>query len=236
MISTHNPSNDSKEFTVEDVVPEFTELVSVSEGGQVDEEGKITWTKELNADETWEVSFVVKTLEFSTYIPNQADVSVDRVILKTNTVENWIPNEPLKQVHDERGDDANWEWLVAQDDREITYDIHWDNPKSSKGHITIVDELDPAIVFVEASDGGVYDENSHSITWELDVDSASSGVVQVKVKFDKTFANKKIENDYIEINDYFNHKSNKVINYLVDDPTTIDLKGTKYWDDESDKA
>lgn len=236
-LTVHNAANEEKEFTFTDAVPALTDLVKVNDGGTVNEEtGEITWAKSLKADETWTVSFVVKTNSFDSYIPNDAKVSVDEVEAKTNLVENYVPMAPIKKVIDENGNDAANDSLVAQHNRELTYKILFNNPSDHDVEVTITDELDEAWTYIESSDNGSYDPASRVITWKVSLPAHTEKYeVSVKVTPVATMAQTVLENDALVETELFSHKTNQLINYLIDDPTTIDLEGVKIWEDNNDK-
>ena len=235
-LSVHNCFKEEKEFTFVDDIASGLQLIRVNNNGKA-EDGVITWKKVLKPNETWSVSYEVKTIQFGVYLPNEADLYVDKISSKTNLVENWVPTEPIKEVVDEKGNDANYQWIVAQDERQLTYNIHFNNPSDKKVDVTITDTLDRPVLYVYASHNGVYDEQTRTITWNLkDVPAYSDDYfVSVDVRFLGEYAQTKINNKARVKFDKFDHETNIVTNYLVDDPTTIDLKGEKTWDDDNNK-
>ncbi len=55
----------------------------------------------------------------------------------------------------------------------ITYDICFANPTNRDAHgVVIVDELPAGVQFVSATGGGVYDPNTHKVTWNMGTLSA----------------------------------------------------------------
>ena len=64
----------------------------------------------------------------------------------------------------------------------ITYEISYENYNTIASDVTIKDKLDKYVTFESASDGGVYDAASHTVTWTLkDVPAAKKGTVTLKV-------------------------------------------------------
>ena len=236
-LQVHNCYTEEKEFTfVDELVDTGVKLIRVNNGGK-EEDGVITWTKVLQPDETWTVSYEVETTMFGVYIPNEADLYVDKITAKTNLVENWVPKEPVKKVINEKDEDANYEWIVAQDERQLKYTISFENPSDHPVDVVITDTLEKPILYVEASHNGVYDEETRTITWTLkDVPARTFDFeVSVDIRFLGEYAQTKINNEANVEFDKFNHKTNIVTNYLVDDPTTIDVEGKKTWDDNNNE-
>ncbi len=67
--------------------------------------------------------------------------------------------------------------------QEITYEITWQNTEAEPAGITIRDPLDPGVDFVSASDGGIYDAATHTVTWNLGEQPAgASGKVTLTVR------------------------------------------------------
>ncbi|MGH9185651.1 MAG: hypothetical protein ACRD0U_07550, partial [Acidimicrobiales bacterium] len=67
---------------------------------------------------------------------------------------------------------------------QVTYTIHASNnlndPTRSRGNLAVenaelVDTLPPGTIFVEASDGGIYDPGTHTVTWAVDTDPDRPG-------------------------------------------------------------
>lgn len=66
---------------------------------------------------------------------------------------------------------------------EITYEISFKNYKNEKANVVIVDKLDANVDFVSASNNGVYDKSTHTVTWTIkDVPAGNDGKVTLKVK------------------------------------------------------
>ncbi|MBQ3328240.1 MAG: DUF11 domain-containing protein, partial [Clostridia bacterium] len=67
----------------------------------------------------------------------------------------------------------------------ITYEISYKNYKSEAATVTIEDQLDEHVEFVNASDNGEHDGKAHGgiVTWTIqNVEAGKSGVVTLKVK------------------------------------------------------
>ncbi|MCD7733129.1 MAG: Cna B-type domain-containing protein [Oscillospiraceae bacterium] len=147
---------------------------------------------EMEAEET------VATVE------NDADVTItsaetsNTVKQTTNTVENPLedddPEDPVKTettvdgssdptiTTDGDGVDT-YEYDAVGVGETITYTISYYNHHNSTATLTIEDVLDDGVDYVEgtASDDGVYDENTRTVTWTLTVAALTRGTVSFQV-------------------------------------------------------
>ena len=235
-ITFKNPADETKMFTITDIMPDHTVFVSADHDGQltasdtVEGAATVVWQMEMepHAEET--VGFIVKTVGTHTYIPNTGNAAVDEVNLDTNTVENWVPEDPVKKVQNEKGEDANYGILFAQDNRRLTYFLEVNNNSSLEKEYTVTDELDEKLVFLSADHDGIYDEQKHMITWTITVSPDTTETLSFIAEPDNVSTGKKIVNDIEAESDNYNNRSNIVVNYLDDSPEKITIEGRKIWE------
>ncbi len=66
--------------------------------------------------------------------------------------------------------------------KQLKYTISYYNNLNETATVTIVDQLDSGVTFVRASDGGVYDSSTHTVTWSLSAAALTQDSVTVTVK------------------------------------------------------
>ena len=180
-ITFKNPADKTKNFTVTDIVPEFTELIdgTISDGGEYDaKENLITWKLALEAGEEKTVSFTVRVMEEgqNETVKNTARVYVDRAKVTTDKdipTKIYILEDPKKAVLNIEGEDING--VVKRAGDIITYNIIYKNPADDERVATITDVLPDGLEFVSATNQGSYDveneqfvETSGSCTYNYD--------------------------------------------------------------------
>lgn len=253
VIRVKNPDEQTKRFTVEDVVPDHTELVSAEKAeyektdwcakektdaaadavntlSVADRDGnalsekeyagagdgtKLTWTFDIPSGESWKVSFKVKTLEKDIYVPNSAIATVDQSSIRTNLVENWTPEDPLKAVTED-GKDINEKVFFLGDENVYTYEITQTNPANVDKEFTITDYLNRNLKFVSATDGGKI--AGRKVTWNITIGAGQTKTVGVTVQIAKQPDSNKITNTAHTASDEWESDTNTVVNYVTDPP------------------
>ncbi|MDY6281313.1 MAG: hypothetical protein SPL63_14600, partial [Roseburia faecis] len=247
------PDEQTKRFTVEDIVPDHTELVSAEkaeyektdwcakektdaaanavntlsaedrDGNALSEKEyagagdgtKLTWTFDIPSGESWKVSFKVKTLEKDIYVPNSAIATVDQSSIRTNLVENWTPEDPLKAVTED-GKDINEKVFFIGDENVYTYEITQTNPANVDKEFTITDYLNRNLKFVSATDGGKI--AGRKVTWNVTIGAGQTKTVGVTVQIAKQPDSNKITNTAHTASDEWESDTNTVVNYVTDPP------------------
>ncbi len=181
---TNQTQND---LVITDKIPAGTTYVegSASEKGFVsNENGTLTWKfDDVNAGEVVVVTFDVKVNNGRVDIENKAHVVIGNNEYDTNTVTNYTFDKEVDKEEAKIGE-------------ELTYTIKYKNVENEVADITIVDKLAEGLTYVEgsATNGGVYDKETHTITWVIqDVAVKTEGEVSFKATVNEK-AVKKIDN------------------------------------------
>ena len=127
-------------------------------------ENTVTWTIQAKAGESGTVSFDVKVEDTAVNndgnaILNKATIAVGTNTYTTNTTVNYVPEKSV-DTGDTTADSA-------QVGDTLTYTITYVNPTGQPADITITDKLDKGLTFVSASNGGNYNKESRTVTWNL---------------------------------------------------------------------
>ncbi len=184
-------NNEGAEATavVTDTVPTGTKLVSgsISDGGQIDSAGKITWNLTLAKDETKTVSFKVEVLPDALSgkddvqdVTNTATIQVgNNPAYVTNTTHN--PPEG-KKVVDANGDNITGSVKVGDI---LVYRIRFYNDTAANADVTITDIIPTGTTYIDgsATHGGTHANGT--LTWVIsDVQPGYDGVVSFEVVVD----------------------------------------------------
>lgn len=161
IISFKNNASAEKEVQIKDKIPEGMSFVSADNGGS-ESNNEINWKMNFKPGEEKQVSFRVKAgSEGKTYV-NQASVIADGISLTTNKVENWVPENPKKEVK-QNGVSADGKDIA--DGETVDYYIIVKNTSSKQADITVEDQVSKYLEIKNISDEGKNDENL--ITWKL---------------------------------------------------------------------
>lgn len=168
---TNEVQND---LSITDMIPEGTTYVdgSASKEGFVSyADGMLTWEfGAVEAGEVVVVSFDVTVNEGKADIENQGHVVVGENEYVTNVVTNYTFDKEVDKAEAKVGE-------------ELEYTISYKNTEKEVADITIVDKLAPGLTYVEnsATNNGIYDEKTHTITWVIeDVATLADGEVSFK--------------------------------------------------------
>ena len=232
-ITYKNTTGEKVTAKITDKIPEFTEFVSAEDGG-VNNNGTITWTKEVEKDKSVTVRFKVKVKADvnGEVLKNKAKVNDGKNDYDTNEVTNPTPTKPKKEVF-KSGTTTNIDGKRVEPGDELTYKITYTNTTGEKVTATITDKLPDFTEFVLAEDGG-----SHSngiVKWTKDVDKGKSITVTFKVRVKKDVNGEVIKNK-AKVNDGKNdYDTNEVTNPTPTGPkkdvfksgTTISIDGKR---------
>ena len=93
------------------------------------------------------------------------------------------PKYTKYQGHPEKTETDPGDGKLVNVGQQITYEIAWENYMPRTAKVTVTDPLDQGVDFVSASEPGVYDADSHTVTWELGAKAAGDkGTVTLTVK------------------------------------------------------
>lgn len=187
VVTVVNPSSETKTFTITDVLPEGFTLDSLSQSGSYDEDTRtVTWIVDIPAKSGVNVYAYGEIDESAegTSLVNKATAKVDASETESNDCIVPVMIAPVKDV---TGINSS----TSIDGQEIKagttfrYTIKITNPARTVKHVYVTDEIDKGVVFAEASDGGLYDTGTRTITWSLDVNPLSEMTLVVKVRVDQ---------------------------------------------------
>ena len=206
LITFTNPAEETKTFTVTDVIPEGVTYAegSISDGGSVSD-GKAVWQLDLAAGETKTVSVSISVNDPKaplTKIYNQADVRVDNTTKKTETTDrtnpddprtpNYVLDDPEKTILNadgkniSRDGNGNAIQTVKAAGDQIVYRISFANPADDERTFTVTDVLPEGVKFISATGDYQYDEGSRTITWTAAVSGNKSAYVDATVEIEKS--------------------------------------------------
>ena len=182
-ISWYNNSEDSARVVITDPLDEGVDFVSASNGGTYNSATRtVTWDLQNRpSGSSGKVSLVVavneKALE-EHLVTNQADVRVGTdPSQKTEVVSVQVGDGPHKKLLYPEQD------TIVPEGGEIRYSISWYNNRGDGAKVTITDPLDDGVDFVSASNGGIYNPDTHTVTWMLDQQkTGASGAVTLTVQ------------------------------------------------------
>ena len=158
--------------TVKDVVPEGTTLSKTSIGGAVNDKNEITWTIDsIAVGESAEVSFEV-TVNYD--VVDSKNITNIASIDGKDTNETETPYEK-PEIKEESTIEKTGTEIINSTEDSITYQVTYNATIKDfvgEGKVTLVDYL-PYEIDVENQylDGGFYDSNAKTITWEEDLGS-----------------------------------------------------------------
>ncbi len=187
-ITYYNYNAEEATVMITDVLDEGLNFVSAEDGGTYDESTRtITWVIEnAPADKEGSVSFtatVNETALVKDLVENTAVVQVgDDPAVDTNIVENPVddPKDPDKDVNVGDGTEVS----VGDD---LIYTITYKNDHSVAANVIITDVLDEGLDFVFATNGGIYDKDTRTVTWTIEnVSAYTEGSVYLVAKVNET--------------------------------------------------
>ena len=164
-----------------DTIPNGTELASISEGGELNNDGKIVWKNDIKAGETVTVSFkVIVTADSINLINNIAKVNGEETpetktpVITANKTAQVVTMVEDKEVLENRD---------AKVGETIRYTITAKNTSEVAGTTVIKDSIPDGTTFVDGSiiGNGNFDKENGTITWNNVVVPAKE---EVSVSFD----------------------------------------------------
>ena len=223
-ITYKNTTGKKVTATITDRIPDFTEFVSADNGG-VNNNGTITWTKEVEKDKSLTVTFKVRVKKDvnGEVLKNKAKVNDGKNDYDTNEVTNPTPTKPKKEVF-KSGTTTNIDGKKVKAGEELTYKITYKNTTGKEADVTITDKVPKYTKFISADNGGVY--KGGVIKWRKTLKEGESWTVSFKVKVDEKVSGEVIKN-VAKVRDGENEfTTNEVTN-----PTPVKPKKPKTGDD-----
>ena len=222
-ITYKNATGKEAEVTIEDEIPQFTTYVDGSaDNNGVYADGKITWTLTLAYEEEITVSFKVKVNEDTAgeEVVNNALVREGENEYTTNEVVNSIPTPPTKDVFYSEDLTTSIDGKQVKPGEQLTYVITYTNTTGEKepADVTITDVLPKYTSFVEATEGGTYDEAANTVTWNLVVNNGETVKVAFSVKVDDDADGVRIPNTAKVRKGENEYTTNEVVNYVPGEP------------------
>lgn len=166
-VRNNSATAEAVDVPVTDTLPGEVDFVSASDGGSYDKgSGKVSWTiPSIPAGATADVTVTVQvkdSLAPDTEIRNVATVpgSVCTTDCEGTDIDRTPPRVTIvKDDHKQ----------IVKPGEELTYDLTVAN-KSTLADATgvvVTDTLPKELTFGSASDGGTYDQDTHTVTWQL---------------------------------------------------------------------
>ena len=165
-VTVTNGEFGANDVVVKDVVGEGLTVTGISDNGQYDPVTRtITWIVDLAKNE-------VKTFTVEATVSGYGNIS-NKVVVGNKTIFKNIDVPEITPKKDVNNTTPNFGENVA-------YTIVVSNVGigDAKG-VVVRDVLGEGLVFVSASDGGVYDENTRTVTWIVDLAKGESKVFTV---------------------------------------------------------
>ncbi len=138
-----------------------------------------TYLKELAAPDGYELNQEIQKISTDDAENHVIEISVGNTPISDDANN---PQTPKKSSNIELGS-----WVAVGD--EIVYTIEYYNNNTEAVDVVITDTLDKGLDFVSASDGGVYDAKTRTVTWTItDAPSHETGSVTLTAKVNATAA------------------------------------------------
>ena len=192
---TNNGNEDANGIRTIDSIPEGTELASISEGGALNNDGKIVWKNDIKAGETVTVSFkVVVTADSIDLINNIAKVNGKETpetktpVITANKTAQVVTIVDKEEVLENRD---------AKVGETIRYTITAKNTTEVDGTTVIKDSIPDGTSFVDGTitEKGNFDKENGTITWNNVVVPAKG---EVSVSFDVVVNEKTIAGEVVK--------------------------------------
>lgn len=183
-VENHSSAATATEVTVVDTLPEHLEFVSASDDGVYDADARtVTWTLGDLAPGSGRVVQVHVTVAATTpagsTIVNGASVATaEGCVVADDCSAEDVDHTPDVSIVKDDGEE------VVSIGQTLTYDLTVTNNAAWEAPLTVVtDVLPEGVEFVSATDGGVYDQETRAVTWELGtLEPESERAVSVTVR------------------------------------------------------
>jgi fimbrial isopeptide formation D2 family protein/uncharacterized repeat protein (TIGR01451 family)/predicted ribosomally synthesized peptide with SipW-like signal peptide len=223
----YNNNDDVATVTVTDTLDPKVSFVSASDGG-TEAAGVVTWTlTDMPAHSsklltlTVEVAAVYNGEGKLEPITNQFATDDINNQYDSNPVENptrdpSTPKQPEKTYDPSTAAGAGGAKVNVGD--EITYKIKYYNHEAEAVQVVITDVLEGGLDYVEnsATNGGVYDADTKTVTWTLTVPAHTGGSVTFQAKVNANAVVKVANQANVQVGSNPSINTNKVVNWTED--------------------
>jgi len=167
-VTVTNGEFEANNVIVKDVVGNGLTVTDISDNGQYDPITRtITWIVDLAKNE-------VKTFTVEATVSGYGNIS-NKVVVGNKTIFKNVDVPEITPKKDVNNTTPNFGENVA-----YTIVVSNDGISDAK-QVVITDTLAKGLKFLEANYNGVYDENTHTVTWTLDIDSGKTVKLKVNV-------------------------------------------------------
>ena len=167
-VTVTNGEFEANNVIVKDVVGNGLTVTDISDNGQYDPITRtITWIVDLAKNE-------VKTFTVEATVSGYGNIS-NKVVVGNKTIFKNVDVPEITPKKDVNNTTPNFGENVA-----YTIVVSNDGISDAK-QVVITDTLAKGLKFLGANYNGVYDENTHTVTWTLDIDSGKTVELKVNV-------------------------------------------------------
>ena len=167
-VTVTNGEFEANNVIVKDVVGNGLTVTGISDNGQYDPITRtITWIVDLAKNE-------VKTFTVEATVSGYGNIS-NKVVVGNKTIFKNVDVPEITPKKDVNNTTPNFGENVA-----YTIVVSNDGISDTK-QVVITDTLAKGLKFLGANYNGVYDENTHTVTWTLDIDSGKTVELKVNV-------------------------------------------------------
>ena len=167
-VTVTNGEFEANNVIVKDVVGNGLTVTDISDNGQYDPITRtITWIVDLAKNE-------VKTFTVEATVSGYGNIS-NKVVVGNKTIFKNVDVPEITPKKDVNNTTLNFGENVA-----YTIVVSNDGISDAK-QVVITDTLAKGLKFLGANYNGVYDENTHTVTWTLDIDSGKTVELKVNV-------------------------------------------------------
>ena len=167
-VTVTNGEFEANNVVVKDVVGKGLTVTDISDNGQYDPITRtITWIVDLPKNE-------VKTFTVEATVSGYGNISNkvvvgNKTIFKNVDVPEITPKKDVNNTAPNFGENVAYTIVVSNDGI------------SDAKQVVVTDTLAKGLKFIGANYNGVYDENTHTVTWTLDIDAGKTVELKVNV-------------------------------------------------------
>lgn len=225
-IKFKNTSSIEKNYIIKDTLPEEVDYVSAT--GEPEIEGKtLTWSTNAGAgtEGFFDVVVTINEKGYGKKIENVAQITEsipdsfeDPYTVITTTCENYVfdKDDFVKSVMNKKGKDMDG--AIAAAGSNLYYHIKLNNPSEKKETFVVTDALPAEVKFVSCTEGGVYAEDTHTVSWELELEADAQVDLEICVKLKNTVESGTVKNIAHVVTKGTEMDSNEVNTYIFANP------------------